>query len=212
MTTPVEETLIAQSRAGDLESFNALVKMYQNQDYGVALRMVRDAALAEDLAQDAFISAFRNLNQYRGGSFKSWLMRIVRNATLDSLRRTQRRPTDSLDENMVAFESQLVSDEPSPADVAENAELGAHIKDVMAELHPDQKMALVLIDIEGYSYEDAAQAMSVGVGTVKSRLSRARARMRETLMADPELLPAQFRQGNEGVGKGCTPLIRKSDE
>ena len=199
MTTPVEETLIAQSRAGDLESFNALVKMYQNQVYGVALRMVRDAALAEDLTQDAFISAFRNLNQYRGGSFKSWLMRIVRNATLDSLRRTQRRPTDSLDENMVAFESQLVSDEPSPADVAENAELGDHIKDVMAELHPDQKMALVLIDIEGYSYEDAAQAMSVGVGTVKSRLSRARARMRETLMADPELLPAQFRQGNEGV-------------
>ena len=199
MTTPMEETLIAQSRAGDLESFNALVKMYQNQVYGVALRMVRDAALAEDLAQDAFISAFRNLNQYRGGSFKSWLMRIVRNATLDSLRRTQRRPTDSLDENMVALESQLVSDEPSPADVAENAELGDHIKDVMAELHPDQKMALVLIDIEGYSYEDAAQAMSVGVGTVKSRLSRARARMRETLMADPELLPAQFRQGNERV-------------
>ena len=68
MTTPVEETLIAQSRAGDLESFNALVEMYQNQVYGVALRMVRDAALAEDLAQDAFISAFRNLNQYRGGS------------------------------------------------------------------------------------------------------------------------------------------------
>jgi RNA polymerase sigma-70 factor (ECF subfamily) len=199
MTTPVEETLIAQSRAGDLESFNALVEMYQDQVYGVALRMVRDAALAEDLAQDAFISAFRNLNQYRGGSFKSWLMRIVRNATLDSLRRTQRRPTDSLDENMVAFESQLVSDEPTPEDVAENAELGDHIKEVMADLHPDQKMALVLIDVEGYSYEDAAQAMSVGIGTVKSRLSRARARMREALMADPELLPSQFRQGNEGV-------------
>ena len=199
MTTPVEETLIAQSRAGDLESFNALVEMHQDQVYGVALRMVRDAALAEDLAQDAFISAFRNLNQYRGGSFKSWLMRIVRNATLDSLRRTQRRPTDSLDENMVAFESQLVSDEPTPEDVAENAELGDHIKEVMADLHPDQKMALVLIDVEGYSYEDAAQAMSVGIGTVKSRLSRARARMREALMADPELLPTQFRQGNEGV-------------
>jgi RNA polymerase sigma-70 factor (ECF subfamily) len=149
MTTPVEETLIAQSREGDLESFNALVEMYQNQVYGVALRMVRDAALAEDLAQDAFISVFRNLNQYRGGSFKSWLMRIVRNATLDSLRGTQRRPTDSLDENMVAFETQLVSDEPTPAAVAENAELGDHIKEVMAKLHPDQKMALVLIDIEG---------------------------------------------------------------
>ena len=199
MTTPVEETLIAQSRAGDLESFNALVGMYQNQVYGVALRMVRNAPLAEDLAQDAFISAFRNLNQYRGGSFKSWLMRIVRNATLDSLRRTQRRPTDSLDENMVAFESQLVSDEPTPEDVAENAERGDHIKEVMAELHPDQKMALVLIDVEGYSYEDAAQAMSVGIGTVKSRLSRARARMREALIADPELLPSKFRQGNEGV-------------
>jgi RNA polymerase sigma-70 factor (ECF subfamily) len=199
MTTPVEETLIAQSREGDLDSFNALVEMYQNQVFAVALRMVRDAALAEDLAQDAFISAYRNLNQYRGGSFKSWLMRIVRNATLDSLRKTQRRPTDSLDENMVAFESQLVSDEPTPDDVAENAELGDHIKEVMADLHPDQKMALVLIDIEGYSYEDAATAMSVSIGTVKSRLSRARGRMREGLMADPELFPSRFRQGIEGV-------------
>jgi len=199
MTTPVEETLIAQSREGDLDSFNALVEMYQNQVFAVALRMVRDAALAEDLAQDAFISAYRNLNQYSGGSFKSWLMRIVRNATLDSLRKTQRRPTDSLDENMVAFESQLVSDEPTPDDVAENAELGDHIKEVMADLHPDQKMALVLIDIEGYSYEDAATAMSVSIGTVKSRLSRARGRMREGLMADPELFPSRFRQGIEGV-------------
>ena len=199
MTTPVEETLIAQSREGDLDSFNALVEMYQSQVFAVALRMVRDAALAEDLAQDAFISAYRNLNQYSGGSFKSWLMRIVRNATLDSLRKTQRRPTDSLDENMVAFESQLVSDEPTPDDVAENAELGDHIKEVMTDLHPDQKMALVLIDIEGYSYEDAATAMSVSIGTVKSRLSRARGRMREGLMADPELFPSRFRQGIEGV-------------
>ncbi len=198
MTTPVEQTLIEQSRAGDLDSFNAIVEMYQGQVYAVALRMVRDAALAEDLAQEAFISAYRNLNQYRGGSFKSWLLRIARNATLDALRRAQRRPAESLDENIVAFEADLVSPEATPAETVLNTELGDHIKDVMANLHPDQRMALVLIDVEGFSYEEAAETMAVSIGTVKSRLSRARGRMREALLADPELLPSRFRQVSEG--------------
>ena len=198
MSTPVEQTLIAQSRAGDLDSFNAIVEMYQGQVYAVALRMVRDAALAEDLAQEAFISAYRNLNQYRGGSFKAWLLRIARNATLDALRKSQRRPAESLDENMITFEAELVSPEATPDEAVLNAELGDHIKDVMADLHPDQRMALVLIDVEGLSYEEAAETMAVSIGTVKSRLSRARGRMREALLADPELLPSQFRQVSEG--------------
>ncbi len=198
MSTPVEQTLIAQSRAGDLDSFNAIVDMYQGQVYGVALRMVRDAALAEDLAQEAFISAYRNLNQYRGGSFKAWLLRITRNATLDSLRKSQRRPSESLDENMITFEAELVSPDATPDEAILNAELGDHIKDVMADLHPDQRMAIVLIDVEGLSYEEAAETMAVSIGTVKSRLSRARGRMREALLADPELLPSQFRQVSEG--------------
>ncbi len=198
MSTPVEQTLIEQSRAGDLDSFNAIVEMYQGQVYAVALRMVRDAGLAEDLAQEAFISAYRNLNQYRGGSFKSWLLRIARNATLDALRKSQRRPAESLDENIIAFEAELVSPEATPDEAALNTELGDHIKEVMADLHPDQRMALVLIDVEGFSYEEAAQTMAVSIGTVKSRLSRARGRMREALLADPELLPSQFRQVSEG--------------
>ncbi len=198
MSTPVEQTLIAQSRDGDLDSFNAIVDMYQGQVYGVALRMVRDAALAEDLAQEAFISAYRNLNQYRGGSFKAWLLRITRNATLDALRKSQRRPSESLDENMITFEAELVSPEATPDEAVLNAELGDHIKDVMADLHPDQRMAMVLIDVEGLSYEEAAETMAVSIGTVKSRLSRARGRMREALLADPELLPSQFRQVSEG--------------
>ena len=199
MSTPVEQTLIEQSRAGDLDSFNAIVEMYQGQVYAVALRMVRDAALAEDLAQEAFISAYRNLNQYRGGSFKSWLLRIARNATLDALRKSQRRPAESLDENIIAFEAELVSPEATPAEAALNTELGDHIKEVMADLHPDQRMALVLIDVESFSYEEAARTMAVSIGTVKSRLSRARGRMREALLADPELLPYQFRQVSEGA-------------
>ena len=198
MSTPIEQTLIEQSRAGDLDSFNAIVETYQGQVYAVALRMVRDAAMAEDLAQETFISAYRNLNQYRGGSFKSWLLRIARNATLDALRKSQRRPAESLDENIVAFEAELVSQEATPDEAALNTELGDHIKDVMAGLHPDQRMALVLIDIEGFSYEEAAGTMAVSIGTVKSRLSRARGRMREALLADPELLPSRFRQVSEG--------------
>jgi RNA polymerase sigma-70 factor (ECF subfamily) len=198
MSTPVEQTLIEQSRSGDLDSFNAIVEMYQGQVYAVALRMVRDAAMAEDLAQETFISAYRNLNQYRGGSFKSWLFRIARNATLDALRKAQRRPAESLDENIVSFEAELVSTEATPAEAALNTELGDHIKEVMADLHPDQRMALVLIDVEGFSYEEAARTMAVSIGTVKSRLSRARGRMREALLEDPELLPSRFRQVSEG--------------
>ncbi len=199
MTTPAEQTLIERSRDGDLESFNQLIETYQGQVYGVALRMVRNQAQAEDLSQETFISAYRNLNQYRGGSFRSWLMRIARNATLDAIRKSQRRPADSLEENIVSLQTELVSHEPMPDEVALTGELGDQIKSVLGELHPDQQMAVLLIDVEGYSYEEASEAMAVSVGTVKSRLSRARTRMREGLLADPELLPSRFRQLSEGA-------------
>ncbi len=198
MSSSDEQALIERSRAGDLDAFNGLVEVYQDQVYSVALRMVRNHATAEDLAQDAFIAAFRSIRQFRGGNFRAWLLRIVRNATYDWLRRSQRHPTTSIDEDVITFETQMVSPDATPEEAALTSELGGQISESLGTLQPDQRMAIVLIDIEGYSYEDAAQTMNVSIGTVKSRLSRGRMRLREALLAVPELLPSQFRPVSEG--------------
>lgn len=193
-----EQQLIEQSRAGDLDAFNHLIELYQDQAFSVALRMVRNRATAEDLTQDAFISAFKNLGQFRGDSFRGWLLRIVKNAAYDWLRRNRRRPTESIDENIITFERTLESSNPTPHDLVLNAELGETISGALGNLPNDQRMAVVLVDMEGFSYEEAAESMEVSVGTVKSRLSRGRARLRDALLQETELLPAGFRRRGEG--------------
>jgi RNA polymerase sigma-70 factor (ECF subfamily) len=196
LTSLDEQRLIQLSLEGHLDSFNRLVEMHQDTVFSVALRMVRNHAIAEDLAQDAFISAYKNLHTYRGGVFRAWLMRIVRNATYDHLRRTKRRPETSIDENIVTFSNTLESDERSPQEWAQSGELGAILAGCMGELSEDQRMAVVLVDVEGYQYDEAAESMGVSIGTVKSRLNRARARLRDCLQAHPEHLPASMRLDN----------------
>jgi len=188
-----EQELIRRARDGDLPAFNALVEIHQNTVFGVVLRMIHDHARAEDLTQEAFISAHRNLRRYRGGSFRAWLLRIAKNATLDELRRRKRRPEVSIDANVVTFQDTLPSPEQSPEDATLMGELGGLIAAGLATLPPDQRMAVVMVDVEGLSYDEAAEAMDASIGTVKSRLSRARNRMRDYLQERPELLPAKFR-------------------
>ncbi len=188
-----EQELIRRARDGDLPAFNALVEIHQNTVFGVVLRMIHDHARAEDLTQEAFISAHRNLRRYRGGSFRAWLLRIAKNATLDELRRRKRRPEVSIDANVVTFQDTLPSPEQSPEDATLMGELGGLIAAGLATLPPDQRMAVVMVDVEGLSYDEAAEAMDASIGTVKSRLSRARSRMRDYLQERPELLPAKFR-------------------
>ena len=196
MTTPDEQKLIQLSLEGHLDSFNRLVEMHQDAVFSVALRMVRNHATAEDLTQEAFISAFKNLRSYRGGIFKAWLMRIVRNATYDHLRRTKRRPETSIDQNIVTFSNTIESGERSPQDWAQSGELGEIISHCLGGLSEDQRMAVVLVDIEGYQYDEAADFAGVSIGTIKSRLNRARAKLRDCLQAHPEHLPDSMRLGN----------------
>lgn len=167
--------------------------MHQDAVFSVALRMVRNHAIAEDLAQDAFISAYKNLRSYRGGVFKAWLMRIVRNATYDHLRRTKRRPETSIDQDIIKFSNTIESSERSPHDWAQSGELGEIISHCMGNLSEEQRMAVVLVDIEGYQYDEAADYMGVSIGTVKSRLNRARGNLRDCLQAHPEHLPDSMR-------------------
>jgi RNA polymerase sigma-70 factor (ECF subfamily) len=193
LTSLEEQKLIQLSLEGHLDSFNRLVEIHQDAVFSVALRMVRNHAAAEDLTQEAFISAYKHLRSYRGGLFRAWLLRIVRNATYDHFRRTKRRPETSIDQDIVTFSNTIESSERGPEEWAQSGELGKIIGNCLGCLSEDQRMAVTLVDIEGYQYEEAAEVMSVSIGTVKSRLNRARARLRDCLQEHPEHLPPSMR-------------------
>ena len=188
-----EQKLIQLSLEGHLDSFNALVEMYQDAVFSVALRMVRNHATAEDISQETFISAYKKLRSYRGGVFRAWLLRIARNATYDHLRRVKRRSETSIDEDIVTFANTLESEGDDPAELAQTGELGDIISHCLGSLSDDHRLSVVLIDVEGYQYDEAAEILGVSIGTVKSRLNRARARMRDCLQTHPEHLPASMR-------------------
>ncbi|BCX05738.1 MAG: RNA polymerase subunit sigma-24 [Candidatus Roseilinea sp.] len=193
-----EAALIRAAQRGDVASFNQLVLTYQAQVYNVAYRILGEPSAAADATQEAFLSAFTHINDYRGGSFKSWLLRTVTNACYDALRYAKRRPATSLEGDDTDEGHSLADVLPAavedPLDVAERKELRRFIARAALQLPPDQRITFVLSDIQGLSYEEIAEAMQVSLGTVKSRLSRARAKLRDALLAHEELLPDEFRQ------------------
>jgi RNA polymerase sigma-70 factor (ECF subfamily) len=199
-----ESGLIRDACKGDMNAFNRLVLAYQDMVFNQAYRMIGDLDAAEDATQEAFISAYQNLHSYRGGSFRGWLLRIVTNACYDELRRRQRRPTTPL-EPMTRGDEEL--DTPSwiadPGELPEEAvvrgELGAAIQHCLDELPDEFRAMVVLVDVQGLNYQEAAEAVGKPVGTVKSRLSRARVRLRECLQSVWELLPPTYRLVDEGL-------------
>ncbi len=199
-----ETALIQEASRGDLDAFNRLVLAYQDLVYVQAYRMMGEAESAEDATQEAFISAYRNIKSYRGGSFRGWLLRIVTNACYDELRRRGRRPTiplEPVDDNDEELESPSWLADPgeSPEDAAMRAELEQSIRRCLDELPDDFRAVVILVDIQGVDYLEAAQVIGKPVGTVKSRLSRARLRLRDCLRGFWELLPSAFRLVDEGV-------------
>jgi RNA polymerase sigma-70 factor (ECF subfamily) len=193
-----EFRLIDRSQKGDLAAFNGLVECYQRQVYNLCLRLLASAEAAEDATQEAFIAAYRRIDSFRGGNFRAWLLRIAANASYDELRRQRRRPAASLEAAMATqAAAQSASPTAGPEDEALRMELNAHLQDGLATLPPDQRLAIILRDVHGLSYEELAEVMHSSIGTVKSRIARGRARMREYLMTKRELLPRPFRLTNE---------------
>jgi len=188
-----EDEILLRSREGDLASFNRLVEAYQAQVYGVAYRMLGAAAPAEDATQETFIAAWRHIRSFRGGSFRAWLLRIATNACYDHLRALKRAASVSLEALRESAAWQPPAPDPSPEAQALSAELAREIERAIAGLPPDQRAVLVLADVHGLSYEEVAQAAGCSLGTVKSRLSRARARVRDYFAGRPELLPSSLR-------------------
>ena len=193
-----EAALILDAQRGDLEAFNRLVLAYQDLVYTQAYRMMGESEAAEDAAQDAFIAAFRKLGSYRGGSFKAWLLRIVTNLCYDELRRRKRRPTtplEPMDNDDEEIESPRWLSDPNgtPEDETERLELARALQRCLDQLPPEFRAVVTLVDIQGMDYIEAAESMAKPLGTVKSRLARARMRLRDCLQGVWELLPAQFR-------------------
>ena len=188
-----ERQHIVESQRGDLSAFNPLVERYQGQVYNLALRMLGDSNLAADAAQETFISAYRAIHGFRGGNFRSWLLRIATNACLDLIRSAKAKRSISLETLELTPDSVPASKEESPESYVIRRELGQAIQKGLASLSHHHRLAVVLIDIQGFSYQEAAAIMGCSEGTVKSRLSRARGELREALQQYPELLPNQFR-------------------
>jgi len=179
--------LIERSREGDLDAFNQLVERYQRAVYSLALRMLGDRESAEDASQDAFVSAWRSIGRFKGGSFKAWLLSITANACRDQLRKRKRNPTTPLEELLI--EPQAGPSQESPEDYALRRELGKQIREGLASLPEEQRLAVVLFDMEGLTYEEMSQVMRCSIGTVRSRLSRGRLRLRDYMVRKGTLPP-----------------------
>jgi RNA polymerase sigma-70 factor (ECF subfamily) len=193
-----EQALIHDAQNGSLDAFNALVLHYQDSVYNTALRILGDDELAADVTQDAFISAFKSIKSFRGGSFKAWLMRTVTNACYDELRRQKRRPTVSLEPDTDDGEEMdsprwLADPNMTPDQKAEADELEHAIQHCLNNLPIEFKTVVIMADIQGMDYVEVAASVRVPLGTIKSRLARARLRLRECLQGFKELLPASFR-------------------
>lgn len=188
--------LIRSAQAGDVQAFNALVLAHQDQVYSLAYRFMGQRPAAEDATQEAFLRAYRAIRSFRGDRFRPWLLAIVANTCRDELRRQRRRPTQSLDGRGGSEDAPALDPPdpgPSPEDGAMNSELRVALERALLQLPEDWRIVVVLSDVHGLSYEEVAQAAALPLGTVKSRLSRARARLRDILMATGELVPPSGR-------------------
>ncbi len=186
--------LVSRGQRGDLSAFNQIVERYQARVYNLSARILGDRTAAEDITQETFISAHRALGKFRGGSLRAWLLRIGSNLSYDFIRKSKRRAEQSLDLSMENPSFAVRSTDPSPEQSAISSELRVELQKAILSLPIDQRTVLVLIDVQGLSYDEAAETTGASLGTVKSRLSRARSAARKLMLQNRELLPAQFRQ------------------
>jgi len=198
-----EPLLIARSQRGEVNAFNSLVLRYQQTVYNVNLRILGDRDTAADVTQETFIAAFRAIQSFRGGSsFRAWLLRIASNLSYDYWRRVNRHPVESLEDltdeeqpYAASVMSSLVATarEVNPEEALLNQELQEVIQRGLEELPLDQRISVILCDVQGFSYEEIATTTQTTLGTVRSRIARGRSRLRNYLQKHKELLPGNYR-------------------
>ena len=194
-------TLPVVDRAGGRYCYNCIIESYQTQALNLAARMLGDWAMAEDALQEALLSGYNAFRSFRGDNLRAWLLRIVSNACRDMLRTRKSRPSISIEFPQANppeggdSSLQIPTSDESPEDYTLRRELGQAIQAGLQPLSEQRRLAVSLVDVQGLSYEETAQVMNCSLGTVKSRLARGRADMRDFLQRHTELLPDQFRQG-----------------
>ncbi|WP_188307209.1 RNA polymerase sigma factor SigM [Streptomyces sp. CBMA123] len=208
-----DATLLARHVAGDQEAFGLLVNRHRDRLWAVALRTLGDREEAADALQDALVSAFRAAPGFQGRSaVTTWLHRIVVNACLDRARRSATRRTTPLDEDPQRLDRLVGTAEPADSPVV-RAEVHRELTAALAELPPEQRAALVLVDMQGYPVAEAAELLGVPVGTVKSRCARGRARLlplvRHLRETDGEA-PGGAPGGNRGGERGGRKVSRET--
>lgn len=196
------DELVQAAAGGDEDAFAQLVALHEKKVYNLALRMCGNPEDAWDAAQEAFLSAWRGLPSFRReAGFSTWLYRLTSNAAIDLLRRTKRqRGESSLDDENLGIDA--VDRTPSPQEQAEGSELRGAVTAGLARLTDSHRQALVLREVQELSYEEIAQVLEVDLGTVKSRISRARSALRKILQESGNLSGYLPSKPTETAGKG----------
>jgi RNA polymerase sigma-70 factor, ECF subfamily len=184
-----EKQLLDLAAQGSLDAFNRLVDAYQTAVFNTALRVLCDPAQADDITQTAFINAWKHISSFNGTSFKPWILRITINACYDELRRQKRHPEQDLlpttndGEDEIEDPVWLIDPSESPAEQVERMDRAEAIQSCFSALPDQYRAVFTLIDLQDTDYQTAADILKVPLGTVKSRLLRARLRMKECLMS-----------------------------
>jgi RNA polymerase sigma-70 factor (ECF subfamily) len=199
-----ENNLIHEAQKGDVDAFNSLVLTYQSRVYNLSFRILGDQAAAEDTTQTTFLAAFQKLSGFRGGSFLAWILRIATNQCYDSLRYAKRHPTTPLEpgdseDDTPETPSWMTDHSNLPEVIYDQSELDRAIQHCLSALPTEYRAVVVLVDVQGMDYEAASAIVQTPLGTVKSRLARARLRLRKCLSGVWELLPPSIRLNSEGA-------------
>ena len=182
-----EKKLIERAYGGDPSAFNRLMAQHENRMYAVALRMCANREDAQDCLQEAMLRVYRAIGSFKGQStFSTWVYRITMNTCLDELRRKKNRQNTSLD-NLVDMGWSPTDGGAGPEKQALMREMREKMHGAIHELPDDMRAAVVLRDIQGFSYDEIAQMLEINVGTIKSRISRGREKLREKLKEYSEL-------------------------
>lgn len=186
LTFSDEEILIKNASGGDASAFETLVTTFEKGVFNLAFRLVSDREDAMDITQEVFLKAYQALPRFRGDSrFSTWIYRVCVNASLDHLRRKQKTASYSLDEPLSFKESSVtreIEDESdSVEDLAETKFLGQAVLAVLRDLDAAHRVIILLSDVQGYTYQEIAEILGLSMGTVKSRLHRARNMVRRLL-------------------------------
>jgi RNA polymerase sigma-70 factor (ECF subfamily) len=197
-----DETLLFAAQKGNLDAYNLLVVRHQRSVFNVCYRILGSTAEAEDATQDTFLKAWQAATSFKGGVVRPWLFRIATNRCYDMLRSSARRPADSLtgDDDQMDIDPPDTDDLVNPLAQAERSETSELLQRLLDALPADQRIAVILCDVQRFSYEEASQITGVPAGTVKSRAFRGRERLRQALRDNPEtreLLSGEGRFSNE---------------